>query len=85
MITRNRVNLRTKKRGQSVRTYYAMAYNPYGEGRSTYAETSLRNTLTAIPWCSWAREFWGLIGSPGTYEEVLEPYEQVGREFKDEV
>jgi hypothetical protein len=31
------------------------------------------------------KKFWDLIGGPGTYEEVLGLYRQVGREFKDEV
>ncbi|MDT7944082.1 MAG: TdeIII family type II restriction endonuclease [Dehalococcoidia bacterium] len=69
----------------AVQTYYAMAYNPYGDDRSAYAESIAKKCLDCDTMVLMGKKFWDLIGGPGTYEEVLGLYRQVGREFKDEV
>jgi hypothetical protein len=69
----------------AVQTYYAMAYNPYGDDSSAYAESIAKKYLGCDTMVLMGKKFWDLIGGPGTYEEVLGLYRQVGREFKDEV
>ncbi|GBD12469.1 hypothetical protein HRbin24_00476 [bacterium HR24] len=68
-----------------VCTYYAMAYNPYGDNRSIYSENVARKYLDYDNLVLIGKEFWDLIGGQGAYEEVLELYRQVGQEFKDHV
>ncbi len=63
-----------------MRTHFAMGYNPYGEDKSSYKwsfavrHMDIRNQVLI------GREFWDLLGGEGTYEELLDIYQQVGRE-----
>lgn len=68
-------------RPPSVRSYYAMAYNPYGRSRSSYAETIARKYLDFDGMVLIGDEFWELVGGEGTYDEVLELYHLVGQEY----
>ncbi len=64
----------------SVRTYYAMPYNPYGENKSDYRHSFAVNYLDLENQVLIGKEFWNLVGGPGTYEEVLSIYREVGKE-----
>lgn len=61
-----------------VRTYYGMAYNPYGEGeyRHSFAikHLDMKNHVLL------GRPFWNLLGGKGAYEDVVRVFQKVGRE-----
>ena len=63
-----------------VRALYAMAYNPYGESKVAYKHSFAKNYLDLDNQVVIGREFWDLIGGPGSYEEVLDIYREVGKE-----
>jgi hypothetical protein len=63
-----------------VQGYFAMAYNPYGPKRSDYKWTYALRYMPFDQAVLIGNEFWSLIGSPSTYEEILEIYQAVGRE-----
>jgi len=63
----------------TVKTYYAMPYNPYGLQKAQYSHwpgksLDLGNEVLI------GAEFWNLIGGPGTYAELLNIYRKVGKE-----
>jgi len=62
-----------------VRTFYAMAYNPYGS-RADYKHSFATQHLDMKHQVIIQEEFWDIIGGPGTYKELLEIYSEVGRE-----
>jgi len=64
----------------SVRTYYAMAYNPYGLDKSSYNHSFTLRYMDLTNQVLIGNEFWNLVGGSGTYEEVLEIYREIGRE-----
>jgi len=66
-------------------TYYAMAYNPYGDTRGLYTESVARKYLDFKDMVLIGNEFWDFVGGPGTYPEVLELYGIVGRELGPQV
>ena len=68
----------------NVRTYYAMSYNPYGS-RDQYKHSFAINLLDMEHQVLLGPEFWELIGGQGTYEQVIELFVQVGREFRSDV
>jgi len=63
-----------------VRTYYAMAYNPYGDDKSSYKHNFAVNYLDLKNQVVIGKEFWDIVGGAGTYETVLEIYREVGKE-----
>lgn len=63
-----------------VKTFFAMAYNPYGDERTDYKHSFTMNYLDFKNQVIIGKEFWELVGGPGTYEEVLEIYREVGKE-----
>jgi len=70
-----------KKAGPpELRTYYAMAYNPYGEPKSSYRHSFTLQYMDVDNQVLIGKEFWDLVGGAGTYEDVLAIYEEVGRE-----
>lgn len=62
-----------------VQGYFAMAYNPYGPGRADY-KWSMEKYAPFEQMVVIGHEFWNIVGGPGTYEELLEIYQEVGRE-----
>ena len=69
-----------RARHPKVQTYFAMAYNPYGDERSSYKHSFTLSYLDFKNMVLVGSEFWGLIGGKGTYVEVLDIYREVGRE-----
>lgn len=63
-----------------VRTYYAMAYNPYGRDRATYKHSFTMRYMDMANQVLIGKEFWDLVGGVSSYETVLEIYREVGRE-----
>ena len=63
-----------------VKAYFAMAYNPYGPKRNDYRWTYARNYMPFDQAVLLGREFWEIVGGPNTYQELLEVYQEVGRE-----
>jgi len=70
-------------RGQarpSVSAYFAMGYNPYGLGRTDYKWSFARNYMHFDDALLIGQEFWQIVGGPTAYEELLEIYQEVGKE-----
>lgn len=63
-----------------LRTYYAMAYNPYGDDKATYKWSFAVRYMDIHNQVLIGKEFWDFIGGVGTYEELLNIYREVGRE-----
>ncbi|NLJ57074.1 MAG: TdeIII family type II restriction endonuclease [Firmicutes bacterium] len=63
-----------------VNAYYAMAYNPYGPNREQYKWNFALNYLPFDQALVVGQEFWNIIGGPTAYKELLEIYQEVGRE-----
>lgn len=64
----------------AVRAYFAMAYNPYGPGRSDYNWNFALNYTPFNESVIMAQEFWNIVGGDNTMEELLSIYQEVGRE-----
>ena len=67
-----------------VKTYYAMSYNPYGS-RDQYKHSLSTSLLDMEHQVLLGPEFWELIGGPGTYEQVVDLFRKVGREFQSDI
>lgn len=70
----------TYKRYPKVKAYYASAYNPYGVEKETYRHSFVINYMDLEDEVLLGKEFWNLVGGPGTYEAVLGIYQEVGKE-----
>jgi len=62
-----------------VNPFYAMAYNPYGTSKAYY-KRSISNYLDLENEVVIQQEFWDILGGPGTFEEVLDIYREVGKD-----
>jgi hypothetical protein len=71
--------LRGQPRPQ-VQGYFAMTYNPFGPSRDDYEWSMARNYLPFEEGVLIGQEFWDVVGGPSAYEELLEVYQEVGRE-----
>jgi Type II restriction endonuclease, TdeIII len=60
-----------------IKTFYAMAYNPYGT-RSAYNYSFAKTYLDMQNQVLLQEEFWDMLGGAGTYQEILQIYEEVG-------
>jgi len=70
----------THKKYPKVKARYASAYNPYGVEKETYKHSFVLNYMDLGDEVLLGKEFWDLVGGQGTYEEILEIYQEVGRE-----
>ncbi len=61
-----------------VQAFYAMAYNPYGPTPQDYAHSIARSYLDMEHEVLLGPAFWDFLGGPGTYQEVLSLYREVG-------
>ena len=64
-------------------TYFTFSYNPFYPDK--YNWTFVKNYTDLKNEVRIAEEFWDLIGGPGTYGEVLQLYEQVGKKYRDKI
>ena len=73
------VALRKKK----VNTLLAIPYNPYHP--EPYSRFTLQGYLDEDEELYVADKFWELLGGKGTYKEVLDIFDEVGKELKDKI
>jgi len=57
-----------------------MGYNPYGPSRTDYKWSFARNYMHFEDALLIGQEFWEIVGGPTAYEELLEIYQEVGKE-----
>jgi Type II restriction endonuclease, TdeIII len=62
------------------KTYYAMAYNPYGSERTAYKWSVAKQYTPFEDAVVIGHEFWEIIGGETAYAELLEIYQEVGHE-----
>ena len=67
----------------NIQTLIAIPYNPYEP--KPYDRWTIRGMLDLQYELKVAKEFWDFIGGEGAYEELLDCFEQVGIEMKDEI
>ena len=63
-----------------LNTFYAMAYNPYGDYKKEYNHSFAKNYMDLKNQVLIGKEFWDLVGGAGSYEKVLEIYQEAGKE-----
>lgn len=63
-----------------VQSYFAMAYNPYGQMRADYRWSFARMYTPFDQAVVTGDEFWNIVGGPTVYEELLEIYQEVGHD-----
>ncbi|MDP3027659.1 MAG: TdeIII family type II restriction endonuclease [Nanoarchaeota archaeon] len=73
------VALRKKK----VNTLLAIPYNPYHP--EPYNRFTMQGYLDEEKDLYVAERFWELLGGKGTYKEVLDIFDEVGKEFKEKI
>jgi hypothetical protein len=73
-----RIHAITQKNRPGVNAYFAMAYNPYGARLEDYRHSFGLRYLDMQNEVLLGEDFWTLIGGAGTYEELLEIYQEVG-------
>lgn len=65
---------------QPSKTYYAMAYNPYGASRTDYKWSVAKQYTPFEDAVVIGHEFWEIVGGETAYAELLEIYQEVGHE-----
>ncbi len=73
------VALRKKK----VNTILAIPYNPYHP--EPYSRFTMQGFLDEEKELYVAEKFWKLLGGEGTYKEILNIFDEVGKEFKEKI
>ena len=73
------ITLRKKK----VNTILAIPYNPYHP--EPYSRFTMQGYLDEEKELYVAEKFWELLGKKGTYEAVLEIFDEVGKEFEEKI
>jgi len=73
------VALRKKK----VNTILAIPYNPYHP--KPYNRFTMQGYLDEEKELYIAEKFWELLGGKGTYKEILDIFDEVGKEFKEKI
>lgn len=68
-----------------VNAYFAMAYNPYGNTKSTYTHSFVLRYLDIKNQVLIGEEFWTYIGGNGTFTQLLEIYQEVGLEMSKSI
>ena len=66
-----------------IHTLIAIPYNPYEP--EPYQRWTLKGMLDLTEELKVADEFWDFLGGKGSYEELLNCFERVGIELRDEV
>jgi hypothetical protein len=64
-----------------VVTKYAMAFNPFGDDRTTYRHSIAKKYLDLKTQVLIGQEFWDLLAGEGAYLELLDVYKEVGQEL----
>lgn len=66
-----------------VNTFIAIPYNPYEP--EPYTRWTMRGMLDLENELKVADEFWDFLGGKGTYKDLLDCFERVGIELRDEI
>jgi|FaiFalDrversion3_1042247.scaffolds.fasta_scaffold12391_1 hypothetical protein len=75
-----RIHLARQKPRPQVQAYFAMPYNPYGNLRSDYQWGHAKNYTPFEDAVRIGEEFWSMVGTDSTYQELLQIYAEVGQE-----
>lgn len=67
----------------NVQTLIAIPYNPYEP--QPYNRWTMRGMIDLEHELKVAKEFWDFLGGEGAYEDLLDCFEQVGIEMRDEI
>lgn len=67
----------------NVQSFIAIPYNPYEP--KPYTRWTMRGMLDLDNELKVAKEFWDFIGGDGAYEDLLDCFEQVGIEMREEI
>jgi predicted metal-binding protein len=73
----------TQNQKAKVNTLIAIPYNPYEP--QPYERWTLKGMLDLENELKVAEEFWDFLGGEGAYEDLLDCFEQVGIEMRDEI
>ncbi len=68
---------------KNIHTLIAIPYNPYAP--NSYARWTIRGMLDLDEELKVAEEFWDFIGGQNTYNELLNCFEEVGIEMREEI
>jgi hypothetical protein len=71
------------RRKKPIRAYIALPYNPYHP--EPFIRFSEQGVLERGKDILVGKEYWDFIGGEGTYEELLEIFELVGKKYKDKI
>ena len=66
-----------------IRSYIAIPYNPYHP--KPYSRWTMKGMLDVKRELKVAGEFWDFLGGEGSYEHLLDCFERVGIEMRDEI
>ena len=66
-----------------VNTLIAIPYNPYEP--EPYKRWTMRGMLDLDYELKVGHEFWDFLGGPGTYQQLLDCFEHVGIQLRDEI
>ncbi len=73
----------SKNPNANVHSYIAIPYNPYEP--KPYERWTLKGMLDLDNELKVADEFWDFLGGKGTYQDLLDCFERVGIELRDEI
>ena len=68
-------------RKKNVSTIIGIPYNPYHPGK--YLRFTIQNYLDKKEELYVQEKFWEFLGGDGTYSEILNVFDEVGKEFRD--
>ena len=69
--------------GLKIHTFIAIPYNPYAP--KPYSRWTMRGMLDLDNELKVAEEFWDFLGGEGTYQQLLDCFEEVGIELRPEI
>lgn len=72
-----------ENQGAKIHTLIAIPYNPYEP--KPYQRWTMAGMLDLENELKVAKEFWDFVGGEGSYELILQAFEEVGREMRDEI
>lgn len=70
-------------RPKAIETFAALPYNPYEPEQ--YQRWTFQGMLDVEHELKVAEEFWDFLGGKGTYDDLLQVFENVGIELRDEI
>lgn len=65
-----------------IQVYLAMPFNPYGEERA-YTRWTVTQFFKEKDDLLVGKDFWDFIGGPGTYEDLLHIFSEIGQELNE--